>query len=123
MLEEGTLDPKALANRLTDKSFLKLTQAFGFGDPGGARTGEAGFAARIVAAYKTRAFEAAVGEADNNMRLAMNFRREIAEPRRGRGRRQLVQRARLEAATPGLREGVRPADRSSARSTSTSSAR
>jgi Protein of unknown function (DUF1217) len=78
ILDEGTLDPKALANRLTDKSFLKLTQAFGFGDPGGARTGEAGFAARIVAAYKTRAFEAAVGEADNNMRLAMNFRREIA---------------------------------------------
>ena len=36
----------------------------------------------IVAAYKTRAFEAAVGEADNDMRLAMNFRREIADARR-----------------------------------------
>ena len=45
-------------------------------------TGEAGFAAAIVAAYKTRAFEAAVGEADNDMRLAMNFRREIADARR-----------------------------------------
>lgn len=79
VLEEGTTDPASLANRLTDKSWLKLAKAFGFGDPGGARTGEVGFAAKIVAAYKTRAFEAAVGEADNSMRLAMNFRREIAE--------------------------------------------
>jgi hypothetical protein len=71
VLEEGTTDPASLANR--------LTTAFGFGDAGGARTGEVGFAAKIVAAYKTRAFEAAVGEADNSMRLAMNFRREIAE--------------------------------------------
>jgi hypothetical protein len=79
VLEESTADPSALANRLTDKSWLKLAKAFGFGDPGGAKTGEVGFAAKIVAAYKTRAFEAAVGDADNNMRLAMNFRREIAE--------------------------------------------
>jgi hypothetical protein len=79
VLEEGTTDPASLANRLTDKSYLKLATAFGFGDAGGARTGEVGFAAKIVAAYKTRAFEAAVGEADNSMRLAMNFRREIAE--------------------------------------------
>ena len=34
--------------------------------------------AKIVSAYKTRAFEAAVGEADDNLRLAMNFKREIA---------------------------------------------
>jgi hypothetical protein len=79
VIEEGTTDPASLANRLTDKSWHKLAKTFGFGDPGGARTGEVGFAAKIVAAYKTRAFEAAVGEADNSMRLAMNFRREIAE--------------------------------------------
>ena len=79
VLEESTSDPASLANRLTDKSWLKLAKAFGFGDPGGGRIGEVGFAAKIVAAYKTRAFEAAVGEADNSMRLAMNFRHEIAE--------------------------------------------
>jgi hypothetical protein len=79
ILEGGTADPASLANRLTDKSWYKLTQAFGFGDASGGRTGEAGFAAKIVEAYKTRAFEAAVGEADNDMRLAMNFRRAIAE--------------------------------------------
>ncbi len=78
VLEEGTTEPEAFANRLTDKSYYNLSKAFGFGDAGGARTGETGFAAKIVDAYKTRAFESAVGETDNNMRLAMNFRREIA---------------------------------------------
>ncbi|HET9067520.1 MAG TPA: DUF1217 domain-containing protein [Amaricoccus sp.] len=85
ILEGGTTDPASLANRLTDKSWYKLADAFGFGDLGGARTGEAGFAARIVEAYKTRAFEVAVGEASNDMRLAMNFRREIAELAKGEG--------------------------------------
>jgi hypothetical protein len=79
VLEEGTTDTGDFATRLTDPAWRKLADAFGFGNPGGARTGEAGFAARIVAAYKTRAFEAAVGETDNDLRLAMNFRREIAE--------------------------------------------
>lgn len=79
VLEEGTTDPEALASRLTDKSFAKLSDAFGFGDSGGPNTADAGFAAKITDAYKTRAFEVAVGDADNNMRLAMNFKREIAD--------------------------------------------
>jgi hypothetical protein len=79
VLEEGTTDPKAFAVRLTDPAFRKLAAAFGFGDASGARTAEPGFAARIIAAYKTRAFEVAVGETNNDMRLALNFRREIAE--------------------------------------------
>jgi hypothetical protein len=85
ILEGGTTDPASLANRLTDKSWYKLAEAFGFGDLGGAQTGAAGFAGKIVEAYKTRAFEVAVGEADNDMRLAMNFRREIAELAAGEG--------------------------------------
>jgi Protein of unknown function (DUF1217) len=79
VLEEGTTDPKAFALRLTDPAFRKLAAAFGFGDPGGPRAAAPGFAAGIVAAYKTRAFEAAVGDASNDLRLAMHFRREIAE--------------------------------------------
>lgn len=78
VLEEGTSDPKALAARLTDKSFAKLSDAFGFGSSTGARTATAGFAAKITDAYKTRAFEVAVGDVNDNMRLAMNFKREIA---------------------------------------------
>lgn len=79
VLESGSLDPEALANRLTNKAFQKLAQTFGFGDSEGGAVGGAGFAARITAAYKARAFEVAVGETSNDMRLAMNFRREAAE--------------------------------------------
>ncbi len=77
VLDEGTTTENALAVRLSDPAWESLSAAFGFGD-GGARTGEAGFAATIVSAYKTRAFEGAVGETDNDLRLAMNFRREMA---------------------------------------------
>jgi len=84
-LDEGTTEPRALANRLTDPAWRRFAEAFGFGNPGGARTTEPGFAARIVADYRTRAFEAAVGESSNDMRLAMNFRREMAELSKGEG--------------------------------------
>jgi hypothetical protein len=84
VLEEGTTADGAIATRLTDPAWRRLSAAFGFGDAG-ARTGEAGFAAGIVAAYKTRAFEAAVGETDNDMRLALNFRRDIAALAAGDG--------------------------------------
>jgi hypothetical protein len=84
VLEEGTTAEGAMATRLTDPAWRKLSAAFGFGDAG-ARTGEAGFAAGIVAAYKARAFEVAVGETDNDMRLALNFRREVAALAAGDG--------------------------------------
>lgn len=85
ILEEGTNDPTDLASRLTDPAFRKLADAFGFGNAGGSQTATAGFAAKITSAYKTRAFEAAVGDANQNMRFAMNFRREIAALAEGAG--------------------------------------
>ena len=101
VLEGSTSDPTSLASKLTDPAYKKITDAFGFGDLGGAKTGGADFAATIVGAYKTRAFEAAVGDADNDMRLAMNFGREIADlPTRATGR-QLVLGAGVEAAGAG----------------------
>lgn len=77
VLEEGTTDPDALAVKLNDPAWKRLSAAFGFGESTGGLTGTSGFAAKIVSAYKTRAFEAAVGEADDNLRLAMNFKREM----------------------------------------------
>jgi hypothetical protein len=77
ILEDGTTADDAIARRLTDPAFFRFAAAFGFGDAG-ARTAEPGFASAITASYRTRAFEAAVGEASNDMRLALNFRREIA---------------------------------------------
>ena len=78
ILEEGSEDPESFANRLVDTRYVNFTRAFGFGDILGARTSDVGFAADITAAYKERQFEQAVGEQDEALRLALNFRREIA---------------------------------------------
>jgi hypothetical protein len=83
VFDEGTIEPRSFANRLIEPAYRKMAEAFGFGNPTGARTGDLGFAARITDAYRTRAFEAAVGETSNDLRLAMNFRREIAELSKG----------------------------------------
>lgn len=79
VLEEGTTKDDAFANKLSNAAFKQLSAAFGFGDASGARTATDGFAAKITAAYKTRAFEAAVGDTDEDMRLALNFKRSIAD--------------------------------------------
>ena len=78
ILAEGTEDPEAFANKLVDPRFVKFSKSFGFGYFLGARTGDVGFAANITAAYKERQFERAVGDQDTALRLALNFRREIA---------------------------------------------
>lgn len=78
ILEEGSEDRDAFANRLVDPRYVNFTRALGFGDILGARTGDVGFASEITSAYKERQFELAVGEQDSSLRLALNFRREIA---------------------------------------------
>lgn len=80
ILEEGTEDSQAFAVRLNDPRFEALAQAFGYGNlDGGANIQRDAFREDIIARYKTMEFERAVGEVDNDMRLAMNFKREIAE--------------------------------------------
>ncbi len=72
ILEEGTIDDGALANRLSDNRFADFSRAFGFGDGVFARTGLTGFAGEITDRYEARQFERAVGEQNNDLRLAMN---------------------------------------------------
>lgn len=79
LLEEGTLDPGAFANKLADKRYRALSAAFGFGDFSVPRTVLSDFPDSILGAWKTRRFEAAVGERDEALRLALNARRELAE--------------------------------------------
>ena len=76
ILEEGTIDPRSLANRLTDPAWRRFAEALGFGDGGiGLASDEA--RVRIAGQYRVRQFERAVGEQDVDLRLALNFRREI----------------------------------------------
>lgn len=79
VLDEGSLDGDALANKLADKRYLALTKAFGFGDFSTPRTVLSDFPEEIVAQYRERQFEIAVGAADNSMRLALSLRRDLPE--------------------------------------------
>lgn len=79
VLEDGTTSREALANRLSDKRYLAFAQAFGFGDQGGGRTAEPGFAGRIIARFEERQFEIAVGDVNPDLRLVLGFGREMAD--------------------------------------------
>jgi Protein of unknown function (DUF1217) len=77
VLADGTLREGTLANRLADKQYQKLSAAFGFGDFSTPSTKLSDFADKILAQYRQRGFEGAVGEQDGDLRLAMNLEREM----------------------------------------------
>lgn len=83
VLEDGTLSAGALANKLSDKRYLEFSKAFGFGDFAIPRTQLSDFADKIIVAYQTQAFETAVGEQNNELRLAMNAARNLPEIAKG----------------------------------------
>ncbi len=78
ILEEGTIDPDSLANKMSDKRYLEFSKAFGFGDFPTPNTQLSDFADSVLDAYKTRQFEVAVGEQDNDLRLAMTLERDLS---------------------------------------------
>lgn len=77
VLQDGTLKTGTLANKLADKQYQKLSQAFGFGDYAVPSTQISNFADSIISAYQARQFEAAVGEQNDDLRLALNAQREL----------------------------------------------
>mgnify|MGYP002629290500 CR=1 FL=1 len=79
ILEDGTLDTAALSNRLADKQYRAFSSGFGFGDYAIPRTQLSDFADKTLEAYRTRQFEAAVGEQNGDLRLAMNAERELGK--------------------------------------------
>jgi len=78
-LVEGTDADDSFANRMVDKRYQKLSEAFGYGNQFGARVDRSDFAQSIIAPFKIQKFEVAVGKSDESMRLAMVFVREIGE--------------------------------------------
>lgn len=78
VIEEGTLDPTSLANRLADPAWKKLADATAFGNFGNGLA-LASTRNEIAEAYRVRQFERAVGNVDTDLRLALNFRRGIGE--------------------------------------------
>lgn len=78
ILEDGTLDPKSLANRLADPAWAEFSQALGYGDLGGLLVFD-NTRQNIAEQFRLRQFERAIGDVDVDIRLALNFRRDIRE--------------------------------------------
>lgn len=79
ILEGGTTDDEALANRLSDNRYADFSEAFGFGElaiPGNLLPG---FSEDIINRYETKQFERAVGDQNNDLRLAMSLDSGIAD--------------------------------------------
>ena len=95
ILEDGTLDDVALANllalqvkglqlcgvanRLADNRYAEFSRAFGFGDRPIARTSLLSFPDEIIGRFESKQFERAVGEQNNDLRLALNVRSGISD--------------------------------------------
>ena len=77
VLEDGTLKAGALSLKLADRRYRDFSAAIGLGDFGTSRLRMSDFADRILAAWKDRSFETAVGNVDESLRLAMTAEREI----------------------------------------------
>lgn len=78
ILEDGTETSSAFANRLGEPRYRAFAAAFGYGNlDAGSSVLLNSFREDIIARYKVRAFDRAVGEVDSDARLALNFRREI----------------------------------------------
>jgi len=77
VLEEGTLETGALANRLADKRYAEFSRTFGFGDFATPATQISDFADRILERFRAKSFEQAVGQQNGSYRLAMNAQSEL----------------------------------------------
>lgn len=79
VLEEGTTDNTALANKLSDQRYQEFSKAFGFGDRSIPRTQLSGFSDEILAQFKSASFEISVGDQDESLRIALNADRMFKE--------------------------------------------
>lgn len=79
ILEDGTNSEDALATRLSDNRYRKLSEAFGFGPGETVATGDTERMAALVMQNRLQSFEVAVGEVDETMRIAMYGERAIEE--------------------------------------------
>lgn len=79
VLNDGTLKPNALANKLANKQYEKFTNTFGFGNFSTPNTALSDLADRVLDAYKNQQFLTAVGLQNADMRLALNIEKNLPE--------------------------------------------
>ncbi|MGR3617485.1 MAG: DUF1217 domain-containing protein [Paracoccaceae bacterium] len=79
ILEDGTSATDALANRLSDRRYRQLSDAFGFGPDSSVKTNSKLNMEAISKRYLKQSFEVEVGQQSNEMRLVLSLQREIPE--------------------------------------------
>jgi len=79
VLEDGTIDPRSLANRLGDRRYKEFSEFFGFGPAELKTTGLNYKMQEIADRYREMSFESAIGQQDNSLRIAMYAQRELQE--------------------------------------------
>jgi hypothetical protein len=79
ILEDGTTADDALANRLADNRYADFSRAFGFGDSAIPNTVFSSFAGDIVQRFESQQFARAIGEQNNDLRLARNVNSGLAD--------------------------------------------
>ncbi|MDT8345247.1 MAG: DUF1217 domain-containing protein [Thermohalobaculum sp.] len=84
ILEQGTTEPEAFANRLANPVWREFSAALGFGDLG-STLGSESVRRDLAQQFRVRQFERSVGEVDVDLRLALNFKREIGQFAAGSG--------------------------------------
>jgi hypothetical protein len=77
ILEEGSVNEDALANRFSDPRYKEMSQAFGFGPGEFLKVGETVFAEAIIDRFEAIEFEVAAGEQNEAMRFALYAQREM----------------------------------------------
>ncbi len=79
MLEEGSVNDDALANRFSDRRYSEFVESFGFGPGETTPVGTQAFTDRLISKYFANSFEVAAGQQDDSMRVALYAQRTLAE--------------------------------------------
>jgi hypothetical protein len=79
VLEDGTEAPDALANRLADNRYADFSRAFGFGDFAIPNTIIGSFPTEMIDRFEAQQFARAIGEQNNDLRLATNVNTGVAD--------------------------------------------
>jgi len=78
VLESPTEERRSFVNRLADKRYVELAEAFGFANGAEPRNRETGFADTMLKSFRARQFEEAVGAQSESMRLALALERDLS---------------------------------------------
>ncbi len=77
IVEDGVSERGALANRLADKRFLDFARAFEYLSAPDNMSPQSNFPEDIIVSYQRKLFEAAVGEQDRSIQLALTLQHEL----------------------------------------------